>query len=128
MSKPRIFIVDDDVALSRLVGLKLEKTGRYEICIEHRSHAALASAKEFKPDFFLLDVDMPGKDGGELARDLRADPAFARQPIVFFTSLMSGKETAGREIERAGKCYLPKTTDVTVIGRCIDRVLSNTAK
>jgi two-component system, OmpR family, response regulator MtrA len=128
MSKPRILIVDDDVALSRLVGLKLEKTSRYEVRVENRSHAALATAREFHPDFILLDVDMPGKDGGDVARELRADPEFGYLPIVFFTSLVSGSEGGGDTMQISGKSYLAKTTDVTVIGRCIDRALAACAR
>jgi CheY-like chemotaxis protein len=75
MSKPRILIVDDDKNISKLMAILLEKTGRYQVRTENKSMAAYAVAQEFCPDLCLFDVDMPGKDGGTLARELRADPA-----------------------------------------------------
>jgi CheY-like chemotaxis protein len=128
MSKPRILIVDDDISISRLVGLLLEKTGRYDVRVENQAQNASKSAQEFQPDLFLLDVDMPGKDGGEIAGDLKKIPAFARKPVIFFTSLVSAGETGGGEIMRGGQRYLAKTTDVGVIGRCIDRTLAMPAR
>lgn len=127
MSKPRVLIVDDDFSLSRLVGMLLDKTGRYEARVENRSQDALKVAKEFKPDIFLLDVDMPEKDGGQVARELRSDPAFAKKPIVFITSLVSAAEAGSSGIIRGGQHYLAKTTDVTVISRCIDQMLAASA-
>jgi CheY-like chemotaxis protein len=124
MSKPRVLIVDDDTSISRLIGMLLEKTGRYDVRVEQHPQAAPQAAREFLPDVFLLDVDMPGKDGGELARDLKRDPAFARKPVIFFTSLVSAGETGGGEIMRGGQRYLAKTTNVAVISGCIDRSLA----
>ena len=128
MSKTRILIVDDDFACSRLVGLMLEKTGRYEVCVELLPHEALKAAREFEPDIFLLDVDMPGKDGGELARDFKRDPVLAKKPVVFLTSLVSPDEAGGTEIVRGGQRYLAKTTNVVAIGSCIDRVLASAVR
>jgi CheY-like chemotaxis protein len=124
MSKSRILIVDDDYSLSRLVGHLLQQTGRYEVRVENHSEAALQVAQEFLPDLFLLDVDMPGKDGGELSRDLKSVPAFAKKAFVFFTSLVTAGDAGGSEVMRGGQCYLAKTTDVMAITRCIDRVLA----
>lgn len=128
MSKPRILIVDDDFACSRLVGLMLEKTGRYEVRVESLPHEAQKVAREFLPDLFLLDVDMPGKDGGELARDFKRDPALAKKPVVFLTSLVSPSEAGGTEIMRGGQRYLAKTTNVVALGSCIDRALAGAAR
>ena len=124
MSKPRVLIVDDDASISRLISMLLEKTGRYDVRTENLSQHAPEVAREFQPDVFILDVDMPGKDGGELAREFKRDPSLARTPVIFFTSLVSADETGGGEIMRGGQRYLAKTTNVSVISGCIDRALA----
>ena len=75
MTKSRILVVDDEPNLSGLVRLFLEKTQRFEVRVENRSALALAAAREFRPDLILLDVDMPGKNGGDVAREIQAEPA-----------------------------------------------------
>jgi CheY-like chemotaxis protein len=127
MSKPRVLIVDDDASISRLIGMLLEKTGRYDVRTEQMPQEASAVAREFQPDLFILDVDMPGKDGGELAREFKKDPALAKTPVIFFTSLISADETGGGEIMRGGLRYMAKTTNVSVISGCIDRALAAAA-
>lgn len=92
MSKPKILIVDDDSKLSNLNRIILERLGGYEVREENRPFAAVHTARDFKPDLFILDVDMPGKDGGELAKELRRMPQFASTPVLFVTSLYSGAQ------------------------------------
>ena len=70
MSKTKILIVDDDARLSTLMRTILERGG-YEAREENRSFAALATARGFRPDLVLLDVDMPGKDGGTRSEERR---------------------------------------------------------
>jgi two-component system OmpR family response regulator len=83
MDKTRILIVDDDIGLSRLVGLALEKTRLYEVKVENRSRQALRCAQEFRPHLVLLDVDMPGMDGGAVAAQLRSDLSLNDLHIIF---------------------------------------------
>ena len=92
MSKPKILVVDDDAKITSLLRFILERVGGFEVREENRSFAALATAREFRPQFVLMDVDMPGKDGGDVAAEFRADPDFARTPLVFLTSLVASTE------------------------------------
>ena len=68
----------------------------YEIREENRSFAALQTAREFRPDLILLDVDMPGKDGGAVSAEIARDPLVTGTPIVFVTSLVSEHESGMR--------------------------------
>ena len=65
----RILIVDDDVAIRRLVRLNL--TDLYEVFDTGQPEEALALALEHKPDAILLDLRMPGYSGLNFARRLR---------------------------------------------------------
>jgi CheY-like chemotaxis protein len=124
MTKSRILVVDDEPNLSGLVRLFLEKTQRFEVRVENRSARALSAACEFRPDMILLDVDMPGKDGGEVSREIEAEPALRGVPILFLTSLISRAEGGEREIVRAGKRFLAKPVDPKVLIETVDRVLA----
>jgi two-component system alkaline phosphatase synthesis response regulator PhoP len=128
MSKPRILIVDDDKNISRLMGILLEKTGRYTIQTENRSLSAHQVAREFHPDLCIFDVDMPGKDGGTLAREMRADPQFSQTPIIFLTSLVSPQEAGAKPMVSGGFHYLAKSVDIAILQEWIERLLPATAR
>ena len=124
MNKPRILVVDDEPNLSGLVRLFLEKTQRFEVRVENRSALALSAACEFRPDMILLDVDMPGKDGGEVAREIQAEPALCGVPILFFTSLISREEAGEHETMRGGMRFLAKPVNPKALIAAVDRVLA----
>lgn len=92
--KKRILIVDDKVSDTLLVKLCLEQTNNYVVREENVAQRALAAAEEFRPDLILLDVRMPGMDGGELAASIQANPKLNAVPIVFLTSLITKNEVA----------------------------------
>jgi CheY-like chemotaxis protein len=124
MIKSRILVIDDEPSQSRLICHLLEKTMRFEVRIENRSALALSAGREFLPDMVLLDLHMPGKDGGEVAREIRADPALGRVPILIVTSLLSSDETGGRETSSAGMRFLAKPVDPKVLIDSVDRALA----
>lgn len=112
MIKPtRILVVDDDARLSALVRVILETHGGYEVREENRSGYALQAAREFGPDKIILDVDMPGLDGGEIAVALQNDPELRHIPRLFLTSLVSHRETGHSTVRRGGELFLAKPVD-----------------
>lgn len=127
MNKARILVVDDEPNLSDLVRMFLEKTKRFEVRTENRSARALAAAREFRPDLILLDVDMPGQDGGEVARQIESDPILRGTPVLFFTSLVSSNEAGGGISRRGGMHFLAKPLDPKVLIEAIDLVLAERA-
>jgi CheY-like chemotaxis protein len=123
MEKTKILVVDDDPKLSRLVKLFLEKTKLYEVIEENRSSHALETARSVRPAAILLDVDMPGKDGGEVALELSGDPQLCRKPIMFFTSLISTAEAGKREVMRGGQPFLAKPVNPVALVEAVGRLL-----
>ncbi len=119
MANSKILVVDDDPKLSRLVATILNRVGGYDVCEENRPFAALATARQYRPDLILLDVDMPGKDGGTISRELGDDALLAEVPVIFVTSLISKSEAGVHH----GVRYLSKPVDPhlllnTVRGLC----------
>lgn len=108
MNKPRILVVDDDPKVSHLLALILHGCGRYEVFEEDRPYMALSVAAELQPNLILLDVDMPGKSGGELAAEFKARPKLANVPVLFVTSLVVARETGPACVERGGHYFLSK--------------------
>ena len=100
MSTKRILVIDDEPNVSTLVQLYLARLGGYEVLTENLPSQARNSALRFNPDMILLDVNMPGKDGGQVAREFRADPALCHVPILFLTSLVSSAEAGKRDQAR----------------------------
>lgn len=81
----RILVVDDDREVVRLIRAYLEQAG-YEVLAAHDGNTALHMARRERPDLLLLDLMLPGKDGLELTRLVRADPALAHTPIIMLTA------------------------------------------
>lgn len=71
----RVLIVDDDQDTAELLERAIVGAG-HETRVAHDATAALRTAAEFRPQVAILDIDLPGMDGFELARALRCDPKF----------------------------------------------------
>ena len=85
MSKPTILIVDDEISNIEIMNAVLEDD--YEVCFATSGQQALDVAAAAQPDLVLLDVLMPGIDGFEVCRQLKADALLADIPIIFTTGL-----------------------------------------
>ncbi len=81
----KILIVDDDVNALKLIGYTLHREG-YEIVVAQSGQEALAKAQTEKPHLVLLDIMMPGMDGYEVCRRLRATPQIAQIPVIMLTA------------------------------------------
>jgi len=123
MSKRRVLIVDDDVNLSRLAGMILENSGKYEVMIVNQSARALAAAIQFQAEVMLLDVDMPGLSGGDLARQAAFDSRLRDVPILFLTGLVRRAETLEGPIESGGRQFLAKPVDPAQLLAAVDLLL-----
>lgn len=83
-----ILVVDDNIHNLQVISRTLENQG-YEIMIARSGEDGLAKAQRGQPDLILLDVLMPGIDGFETCRRLKADPSTQNIPVLFMTALDS---------------------------------------
>ena len=91
----------------------------YETRVVHDGAAALALAKEFRPDVVLLDIGMPGLDGYEVARRLRATKKGAALRIIAVTGW--GQEADRRRSKEAGfDLHLVKPVEANELVRILD--------
>ncbi|MEL7128965.1 MAG: PleD family two-component system response regulator, partial [Pseudomonadota bacterium] len=105
----RILVVDDIQANRRLLQAKLE--ARYfQVFMASSGPEALQSVKENTPDIVLLDINMPGMDGYEVARRLKEDPSTAFIPIVMVTAL-SQQEDRLKGLQAGADDFITKPFD-----------------
>ena len=86
---------------------------------ENNAKAALAAAEEFQPHLILLDVMMPGIDGGELAACFQASPRLNTVPIVFLTAAVTKKEVSAGGGRLGGFPFLAKPVVLSEVAACL---------
>jgi len=102
----RVLIVDDVPDNLALLHDALDEAG-YTVLVAFDGQAALESASHQPPDVVVLDALMPGLDGFEVARRLKADPRTAAAPIIFMTGL-SDTEHVEAAFAAGGVDYVTK--------------------
>ena len=125
MDYQRILVVDDEPAISGLVFHHLTRTPRFIVRTENRPARAVAAARDFRPDLILLDVDMPGMSGGDVAKALEADLSLHRVPILFVTSLVSHHEAGEGILILNGRRYLSKPVNAEALVAAVDGILAS---
>src|SRR5512140_126562 len=81
----RILVVDDDKQITRLVQTYLEKAG-FAVLTAYDGENALRVIRHERPDLVVLDLMLPGRDGWEITRTLRADERLCELPILMLTA------------------------------------------
>ena len=120
----RVLVVDDEASFTRMIKLNLEETGDYVVETVNESRRAFEVAREFAPDIILLDVVMPGADGGDVAQALRGRSATKQIPIIFVSAMVSQAESKKGFYESGGEHFLAKPVDTETLCGAIQTVLS----
>jgi len=103
---PTLLVVDDSPANVRLLAKMLKERG-HRVRVAPDGELALRAVRTDPPDLILLDIDMPGMDGYEVCRRLKADDRWRSIPILFISAL---NETSAklRSFEVGGVDYITK--------------------
>ena len=102
---PRVLLVEDNDELRGFVAQRL--ASRYQVEEANDGEAGLAAARRTTPDLIVSDVMMPGMDGHELCRRLRADPGLAAVPVILLTA-RAGSEAVVEGLEVGADDYVVK--------------------
>jgi PAS domain S-box-containing protein len=122
----RVLVVEDNVDAAETLAELLEMWG-HEVRVVHDGPAAVDTALEHRPDVVLLDIGLPGMDGYEVARRLRAGRSAA--PLVG-AAAAAGSEKAGAARGAAPApeaTWAPFLIAITGYGQDADRSLSSAA-
>jgi PAS domain S-box-containing protein len=117
--RPRLLVVDDNVDAAETIAKLLRLSGFDTECV-YDGPAALAAVQDKRPDVVVLDIGLPGMDGYEVARRLRAQDAFRRTPLIAVTGY--GQENDRQRSVQAGfDEHFTKPVDPEELERFITR-------
>ena len=117
-----ILVVDDDDFVRMLTRVSLSKVGGMRVLEASGGAEGLLLAAQEQPDVIMLDVMMPGMDGADTLRALRANPATAAIPVIFLTAKAMPDEKA-RLSELGAAAVFTKPFDPLTIADDVRRVL-----
>lgn len=101
-----VLVVEDDPFYSKIYKTKLDKE-KIESQVVNNGNEALKAVQTRRPGIILLDLIMPGKDGFETLKELRADQNLASIPIIVLSNL-SQEEDIKRVMDSGATEYLVK--------------------
>lgn len=81
----KILLVEDNEMNRNMLTRRLERKG-YAVRAVADGDQAFAMIDEDRPDLILMDISLPGKDGHQITRELKADPATASIPVIALTA------------------------------------------
>jgi signal transduction histidine kinase len=115
----RVLIVDDNVDAAEMMAMMLQMDGHH-VELAHDGFAAVEVAQRSRPDVILLDIGLPRRDGYEVARLLRMDPALAQTKIIAVTGY--GQPEDKRRSKEAGiDDHLTKPVDPEALTNAVAR-------
>jgi len=119
-----ILVVDDEKHITIILNKYLSREG-FEVLTATDGESALKIAKEYEIDLIILDIMMPGMDGGDVMANLMKDGQLKNIPIVFLTGLIADNETAAFNGNSAGRLILSKSLDIKEQVKAIKEVLDD---
>ncbi|MBW8285837.1 MAG: response regulator transcription factor [Rhizobium sp.] len=124
-NRPRdiVLLVDDSPEALGFLTDALEQSG-FSVLIATSGQAALSIVDRISPDLILLDAVMPGMDGFETCRRLKADPVVAQVPVIFMTGLTETEHVV-HALDSGGVDYLTKPINIDELRARIRVHLSN---
>lgn len=112
MKRHKILAVDDTEMI--LDGVVETFGNQYEVIAVTDGASALRAVKKSPPDLILLDIVMPGMDGHEVLRRLKADEATRSIPVIFLTSLDDEKDEV-KGLQMGAADYITKPLNPAVV-------------
>jgi CheY-like chemotaxis protein len=86
-----ILVIDDDIISQNMLRSTVTQAG-YPAIVASDGEEGIRKAAEELPGLIILDIMMPGMDGGEVAAILKSDPKTKDIPIIFLSSLITEKD------------------------------------
>jgi CheY-like chemotaxis protein len=106
---PVVLVVDDDEVVCKLVGAIL-KEEHYRLVFVSSGQEAMQVLDTVRPDVILMDIEMPGMDGMQATRRIKADPRFAEVPVIMITG-HSGSATVRDSFRSGAADFIVKPFD-----------------
>jgi CheY-like chemotaxis protein len=119
-----VVLAEDDLDIQLVARLALKRAG-FAVTVVGNGLEAIDAVHRAPPDVILLDWMMPGLDGPETCRRLKADPATASIPVIFLTAKSQEAQIQlGLSLGAAG--YVTKPFDALTLGQHVKDLVSKT--
>jgi CheY-like chemotaxis protein len=126
MKTTRILIIDDEPDFTALLKANLEESTDYLVRQINDSSIALKAIREFRPHLCIIDVVMPGIDGGDIVALMRQDEQLAHIPVMMLTALVEeNPDSFDGETHTGGLGFVSKTSSFQTILTCIQKHLDS---
>jgi excisionase family DNA binding protein len=122
--RPRLLVVDDEATIREVIAESLARrtVNPYEVMTAADGFEAGRLVATFRPDIVLLDLRMPGLDGFQVCRTIKADPETSSTIVVAITGYHT-PETETRIVECGAVRCLAKPIEPSAVGAAIDTIL-----
>ena len=124
---PKILIVDDDASLVDTLWEALSSEGRYKVEVAHDGYEGLIKVGSFAPRLLILDLRMPGLDGFQVCRRVKADPAMQDTRILAITG-HGGPHTREQVLEAGADGFLAKPISLNDLHQEVARLIGSAAR
>lgn len=114
----KILIVDDNEDAVTMTAMLLETLG-YQTTTASDATSTLAAAKQMLPDVILLDIGLPGADGYQIARMLKAKPELSHTRLIALTGYGTSRDRQ-RAMEAGFEHHLTKPVDIARLIECVE--------
>ncbi|MDD5686976.1 MAG: response regulator [Elusimicrobia bacterium] len=86
MNKYKILVIEDDLSISKMLKINLEKSG-YEVFVSSDGNEGVEIAKQKKPDLIILDIMLPDKNGFVVLEEIKNNQDIAYTPVIVMSGL-----------------------------------------
>jgi CheY-like chemotaxis protein len=118
-SLPRVLVVDDNEDNANIIRDYLEARG-YPITVAYNGDEAMTQFEASKPSLVLLDVMMPGMDGWQVCRQIKASPSGRDVRVIMVTALQDWMDKR-QAIETGADDYVEKPFELSKLAAVVER-------
>lgn len=118
---PRVLVVDDEPLLVEAL-VEILRAGRCEVATAFDGYEGLLKVGTFRPDLLILDVRMPGLDGFEVCRKVKADPATKGVRILAITASLELRDAI---LAAGADAFLAKPFDLAALRAEVERLMAD---
>jgi excisionase family DNA binding protein len=126
-AQPKILIIDDDAALLDTLWEALTWDGRYKVEMAQDPYEGLIKVGSFGPNLLVLDIRMPGLNGFQVCRRVKADPATRATRILAITG-HGGEHTREQILEAGADGFLEKPIKLDDLQAEVARLIAAPAR
>ena len=120
---PPILVVDDNLDNAEIIRSYLEIRG-YPITVATNGEEALALFETVRPALVLLDVMMPGRDGWEVCRIMKAHPELGKTVRIIMVTALNELEDKREALQTGADDYVAKPFDLATLAATVQRNLA----